>query len=78
MSEKFCKDCKHVRVEKVLFFIPVYNALAECGRLDDQGPISPVTGKRVLTPRYYCHSERVDWTYRNSCGSEAKYFEAKK
>jgi hypothetical protein len=74
---KLCKDCKYCRPDWIIkiisFGIESEYQFAKCAR-----PISGdlVSGTEKLNT--FCSCERVSYDVINTCGKDAKYFEAKK
>lgn len=73
---KLCKDCKHAYVGWADWLLLDGYKFARCRRQHLQS-VDKVTGETVYY-NTFCSTERDDYGIIDTCGSKAKYFEAKK
>lgn len=73
---KYCKDCEHCRPEiaEIIFTFGFGDGLkhARCARPKDNDLVS---GKSC---QEFCSYERISYHTIDTCGKDAKYFEARK
>ena len=73
---KFCKDCKNAYLPFVDWLFLGGYRFAKCRR-KYLSTIDKVTGEEKYLDTF-CSTEREDYGIIDSCGTDAKYFEAKK